>query len=92
VRHFGLEPEPDLDRWQAIVNALQAGRRATIAVVGYTQLPDSHVPCRAMTRRHQDNAGRPDWIEAEVSNRGQRCDSRRVHGPPGGFGERGSEG
>jgi CTP synthase len=101
-RHFGLTaPEPDLDRWQAIVNRIHKPEgRVTIAVVGkYTQLPDSYKSlAEAMTHGGiANNVGVDlDWIEAEVFE--TEAEALRqldgVHGilVPGGFGERGSEG
>jgi CTP synthase len=101
-RHFGLEaPEPDLDRWQAIVNRIHKPEgRVTIAVVGkYTQLPDSYKSlAEAMTHGGiANNVGVDlDWIEAEAFE--TEAEALRqldgVHGilVPGGFGERGSEG
>src|SRR5438309_1597116 len=101
-RHFGLEaPEPDLDRWQAIVNRIHKPEgRVTIAVVGkYTQLPDSYKSlAEAITHGGiANNVGVDlDWIEAEVFE--TEAEALRqldgVHGilVPGGFGERGSEG
>src|SRR5712671_5502053 len=71
-RHFGLEaPEPDLDRWQAIVNRIHKPEgRVTIAIVGkYTQLPDSYKSlAEAMTHGGiANNVGVDlDWIEAEA--------------------------
>jgi CTP synthase len=100
--HFGLvAPEPDLDRWQAIVNRIHKPEgRVTIAVVGkYTQLPDSYKSlAEAMTHGGiANNVGVDlDWIEAEVFE--TQAEALRqldgVHGilVPGGFGERGSEG
>src|SRR6266404_440491 len=100
--HFGLAaPEPDLDRWQAIVNRIHKPEgRVTIAVVGkYTQLPDSYKSlAEAMTHGGiANNVGVDlDWIEAEAFE--TEAEALRqldgVHGilVPGGFGERGSEG
>jgi CTP synthase len=100
--HFGLNaPEPDLDRWGAIVNRIHKPEgRVTIAIVGkYTQLPDSYKSlAEAMTHGGiANNVGVDlDWIEAEVfeteSEALRQLDG--VHGilVPGGFGERGSEG
>ena len=100
--HFGLTaPEPDLDRWQAIVNRIHKPEgRVTIAVVGkYTQLPDSYKSlAEAITHGGiANNVGVDlDWIEAEVFE--TEAEALRqldgVHGilVPGGFGERGSEG
>ena len=100
--HFRLDvPEPDLDRWNEIVNRIHKPEgRVTIAVVGkYTQLPDSYKSlAEAMTHGGiANNVGVDlDWIEAEVfeteTEAVRQLDG--VHGilVPGGFGERGSEG
>ena len=100
--HFRLDvPEPDLDRWNEIVNRIHKPEgRVTIAVVGkYTQLPDSYKSlAEAMTHGGiANNVGVDlDWIEAEVfeteTEAVRQLDG--VHGilVPGGFGERGSGG
>jgi CTP synthase len=100
--HFSLDsPEPDLNRWQAVVDRIHKPEgRVTIAVVGkYTQLPDSYKSLtEAMTHGGiANNVGVDlDWIEAEVFE--TEAEALRqldgVHGilVPGGFGERGSEG
>src|ERR1700726_3163822 len=70
--HFGLDaPEPDLDRWQAIVNRIHKPEgQVKIAVIGkYTHLPDSYKSlAEAMTHGGiANNVGVDlDWIEAEV--------------------------
>ena len=101
-RHFGLEaPEPDLDRWEAIVNRIHKPEgQVTIAIIGkYTHLPDSYKSlAEAMTHGGiANNVGVDvDWIDSEVleaeSEVLRQLDG--VHGiiVPGGFGERGSEG
>src|SRR6266853_5741413 len=101
-RHFGLEaPEPDLDRWQAIVNRIHKPEgRVTIAVVGkYTQLPDSYKSlAEAMSHGGIANnvAVDLDWIDSEIFEAESAAlhQLEGVHGilVPGGFGERGSEG
>ena len=101
-RHFALDaPEPDLDRWDEIVNRIRKPEgRVTIAIVGkYTHLPDSYKSlAEAMTHGGiANNVGvNLDWIDSEVfeaeAEAVRQLDG--VHGilVPGGFGERGSEG
>jgi CTP synthase len=101
-RHFGLDaPEPDLDRWQAIVERIEKPEgEVTIAVVGkYTHLPDSYKSLvEAMTHGGIANNVRVDldWIDSEVfETKGEAVrELEDVHGilVPGGFGERGTEG
>ena len=100
--HFGLTaPEPDLARWDAIVNRIRRPEgEVTIAVVGkYTHLPDSYKSlAEAMTHGGIANNVRVklDWIESEVFETEATALTllEGVHGilVPGGFGERGSEG
>jgi CTP synthase len=101
-KHFGIvAPEPDLSRWDAIVNHIRRPEgEVTIAVVGkYTHLPDSYKSlAEAMTHGGIANNVRVklDWIESEVfETEGEALRQLDgVHGilVPGGFGERGSEG
>jgi CTP synthase len=100
--HFGLDaPEPDLGRWDAIVNRIRRPEgEVTIAIVGkYTHLPDSYKSlAEAMTHGAIANnvQVRLDWIDAEVFEAEAEA-LRQLEGVhailvPGGFGERGSEG
>jgi CTP synthase len=100
--HFGLAaPEPDLARWDAIVNRIRRPEgEVTIAIVGkYTHLPDSYKSlAEAMTHGAIANnvQVKLDWIEAEVFEAEAEA-VRQLEGVhailvPGGFGERGSEG
>ena len=101
-QHFGLDaPEPDLDRWDEIVNRIHKPEgQVTIAVVGkYTHLPDSY---KSLTEAMchggiANNVGvNLDWIDSEVFEAEEEAIRQLdgVHGilVPGGFGERGSEG
>ncbi|MBV8335498.1 MAG: CTP synthase, partial [Alphaproteobacteria bacterium] len=101
-RHFGLDaPEPDLERWEEIVNRIHKPEgQVTIAVVGkYTHLPDSY---KSLTEAMchggiANNVGvNLDWIDSEVFEAEEEAIRQLdgVHGilVPGGFGERGSEG
>jgi CTP synthase len=100
--HFHINaPEPDLDRWNEIVNRIQKPEgRVTIAIVGkYTHLPDSYKSlAEAMTHGGiANNVGVDlDWIDSEVfGDEGEAVRQLEgVHGilVPGGFGERGSAG
>jgi CTP synthase len=100
--HFGLNaPEPDLDRWNEIVNRIYKPEgRVTIAIVGkYTHLPDSYKSlAEAMTHGGiANNVGVDlDWIDSEVFEAEAEAvrQLEGVHGilVPAGFGERGSEG
>ncbi len=101
-RHFGIEVvgEPDLRRWQDIVDRVREPEgEVTIAVVGkYTELKDAYKSLiEALNHGGIANDVRVnfDWVEAEVfeqQNAVERLDG--VHGilVPGGFGERGSLG
>ena len=100
--HFGLDaPEPDLSRWDAIVNRIRRPEgEVTIAIVGkYTHLPDSYKSlAEAMTHGAIANnvQVKLDWIDAEVFEAEAEA-VRQLEGVhailvPGGFGERGSEG
>src|SRR5512135_311306 len=100
--HFGLDaPEPDLARWDAIVNRIRRPEgEVTIAIVGkYTHLLDSYKSlAEAMTHGGIANNVRVklDWIDSEVFE----AQSEALHQlegvdailVPGGFGERGTEG
>ena len=102
LRHFGLpfDIEPDLSRWQHIVNTMRSPEgEVRIAVVGkYTNLLDSYKSLsEALT--HGGIAHRVrvqlDWIDAEVFEQPDAV--ARLEGVngilvPGGFGERGTEG
>jgi CTP synthase len=101
-RHFGLEaPEPDLRRWDEIVNRIRKPEgEVTIAVVGkYTHLPDSYKSL-AEAMAHGGIANHVgvnlDWIDSEVFEAEAEA-VRQLEGVhailvPGGFGERGTEG
>ena len=100
--HFRLDaPEPDLGRWDAIVNRIRRPEgEVTIAIVGkYTHLPDSYKSL-AEAMAHGAIANnvqvKLDWIDAEVFEAEEEA-VRQLEGVhailvPGGFGERGSEG
>jgi len=101
-KHFGLDaPEPDLDRWDAIVSRIYKPEgRVTIAIIGkYTHLLDSYKSlAEAMTHSGiANNVGVDlDWIDSEVFEAESEA-LRQLEGAhgilvPGGFGERGSEG
>ncbi len=100
--HFGLQaPEPDLSRWDAIVNRIRRPEgEVRIAIVGkYTHLLDSYKSLgEAMTHGGIANNVRVklDWIDAEIFEAEEEAVRRLedVHAilVPGGFGERGSEG
>jgi CTP synthase len=102
LRHFGLpfEAEPDMSRWQRIVNVVRAPEgEVRIAVVGkYTNLLDSYKSL-AEALAHGGIANkvrvRLEWVDSQIFESGdtvQRLED--VHGilVPGGFGERGTEG
>ncbi|POF64231.1 CTP synthetase [Novacetimonas maltaceti] len=103
LRHFGLpaDQEPDLSRWERIVDAIRhPEREVTITVVGkYTALLDSYKSL-IEALHHGGIAHRAkvrlNWVEAEAFEKSDaslqalaRSDAILV---PGGFGERGSEG
>ncbi len=102
LRHFGLPdaPQPDLSRWQNIVDSVRSPEgEVRIAVVGkYTDLLDSYKSlAEALT--HGGIANRVkvvlDWVDSEAFEEPgavQRLEG--VHGilVPGGFGERGTGG
>jgi CTP synthase len=102
LRHFGLpaEGEPDLRRWQRVVDVLRLPEgEVRIAVVGkYTNLLDSY---KSLSEAliHGGLANRVkvalEWLDSEVFEQPgtvQRLEG--VHGilVPGGFGERGTPG
>src|SRR5439155_17222291 len=100
--HFGVTaPEPDLARWDAIVNRIRRPEgEVRIAIIGkYTHLPDSYKSLgEAMTHGGIANnvQVKLDWIESEVFEAEAEA-VRQLEGVhailvPGGFGERGSEG
>jgi len=102
LRHFGLpfDIEPDLARWQHIVDTVRAPEgEVRIAVVGkYTNLLDSYKSL-AEALAHGGIANHVkvclDWVDSEVFEQPgtvQRLEG--VHGilVPGGFGERGTPG
>src|SRR6201996_7250388 len=102
LRHFGLsfDTEPDLSRWQRIVDTVQTPEgEVRIAVVGkYTNLLDSYKSL-SEALAHGGIANRVkvrlEWGDSEIFERPdtvQRLED--VHGilVPGGFGERGTPG
>jgi CTP synthase len=102
LRHFGLpfETEPDLTRWQRIVENVRAPEgEVKIAVVGkYTNLLDSYKSL-AEALAHGGIANRVrvtlDWMDSEIFEKPDAVTRLEgVHGilVPGGFGERGTEG
>ena len=102
LRHFGLpfESEPDLTRWQRIVEVVRAPEgEVKIAVVGkYTNLLDSYKSL-AEALAHGGIANRVrvtlDWMDAGIFEKPDAVARLEgVHGilVPGGFGERGTEG
>ncbi|MBS0561686.1 MAG: CTP synthase [Proteobacteria bacterium] len=102
LRHFGLpfDTEPDLSRWQRIVEIVRAPEgEVRIAVVGkYTNLLDSYKSL-AEALAHGGIANRVrvklDWVDSEIFERPGTVERLEdVHGilVPGGFGERGTEG
>jgi CTP synthase len=102
LRHFGLpfEQEPDLARWQDIVDrVLSPEGEVRIAVVGkYTNLLDSYKSL-AEALIHGGIANRVrvklDWVDSEVFEQdGAVHRLEEVNGilVPGGFGERGTVG
>ncbi|MBL7233457.1 CTP synthase [Komagataeibacter oboediens] len=103
LHHFGLPttPDPDLSRWERIVDAVRhPDREVLVTVVGkYTALLDSYKSLiEALQHGGIANRARVrlNWVEAEdfeksddAVNTLARSDAILV---PGGFGERGSEG
>ena len=102
LRHFGLpfETEPDVSRWQRIVEIVRAPEgEVKIAVVGkYTNLLDSYKSlAEALTHGGIANRVRVtlDWMDAGIFEKPDAVARLEgVHGilVPGGFGERGTEG
>jgi CTP synthase len=102
LRHFRLpfESEPDLSRWQQIVDVVRAPEgEVRIAIVGkYTTLLDSYKSLsEALTHGGIANRVkvRLDWVDSEVFEQPGTVERLEgVHGilVPGGFGERGTEG
>jgi len=103
LRHFGMSsPEPDLSRWEDIVDRYQNPEgEVTIGVVGkYVGLPDAYKSLNealahgGMANRVKVNI---QWIDAEIFEQGDSdiaAQLEPMHGilVPGGFGERGTEG
>jgi CTP synthase len=102
LRHFGLPDgrEPDLSRWQRIVDVVRAPEgEVKIAVVGkYTKLLDSYKSL-AEALAHGGIANRVnvdlDWVDSEIFEAPNTV--QRLEGVDGilvaaGFGERGTEG
>jgi CTP synthase len=102
LRHFGLNfgTEPDLSRWQRIVDTVQLPEgEVRIAVVGkYTNLLDSYKSlAEALTHGGIANRVRVrlEWVDSEIfETPGAVYRLEGVHGilVPGGFGERGTPG
>jgi CTP synthase len=102
LRHFDLpaDGEPDLSRWQDIVDAIRAPEgEVRIAVVGkYTNLLDSYKSLgEALAHGGIANRVRVrlDWVDSEVFEQdGAVHRLEEVNGilVPGGFGERGTPG
>jgi CTP synthase len=102
LRHFDLpaDGEPDLSRWQDIVDAIRAPEGdVRIAVVGkYTNLLDSYKSLgEALAHGGIANRVRVqlDWVDSEVFEQdGAVHRLEEVNGilVPGGFGERGTPG
>ncbi len=102
LRHFALpfESEPDLSRWQRIVETVHAPEgEVRIAVVGkYTNLLDSYKSL-AEALAHGGIANKVkvhlEWVDSEVfeqPNSVQQLDGVDGILVPGGFGERGTAG
>jgi CTP synthase len=102
LRHFGLpfEREPDLARWERIVDRVHAPEgEVRIAVVGkYTNLLDSYKSlAEALTHGGIANRVhvRLDWVDSQVFEQDEAVHRlEEVNGilVPGGFGERGTPG
>jgi CTP synthase len=102
LRHFSLpfESEPDLTRWQRILDTVTAPEGTVrIAVVGkYTNLLDSYKSlAEALAHGGIANKVRVqlDWVDSEIFETGNTVEQLDgVHGilVPGGFGERGTAG
>ncbi|MCR0980500.1 CTP synthase [Roseomonas populi] len=102
LRHFDMSVygEPDLSRWQKIVNALQHPEgEVTVAVVGkYMSLLDAYKSLgEALTHggiAHNVKV-KLDWVDSSIfEGEGaiKRLEGAHAILVPGGFGERGSEG
>jgi CTP synthase len=102
LRHFNLpfEGEPDLSRWEAIVDAVREPEgEVRIAIVGkYTNLLDSYKSL-AEALAHGGIANRVkvrlDWVDSQIFEQdGAVHRLEEVNGilVPGGFGERGTPG
>jgi CTP synthase len=101
-RHFGIDVtgEPDLSRWQGIVERIKKPEsEVTIAVVGkYTSLPDAYKSlAEALGHGGIANNVRVNmnWLDSEIFETADAIHRlEEVQGilVPGGFGERGSEG
>ena len=102
LRHFHLpaDGEPDLSRWQDIVDAIRSPEgEVRIAVVGkYTNLLDSYKSL-AEALAHGGIANRVkvhlDWVDSQIFEDGGAVHRlEECHGilVPGGFGERGTPG
>ncbi|MGZ8407281.1 MAG: CTP synthase [Caulobacteraceae bacterium] len=101
---FGITdaPEPDLSRWQGIVQrVINPDGEVTIAVVGkYTVLKDAYKSLiEALVHGGVANNVRVnlDWVESEAFEGDEDAAAARLEGVhgilvPGGFGERGAEG
>jgi len=102
LRHFGLPHggEPDLSRWQRIVDVVRAPEgEVKIAVVGkYTNLLDSYKSlAEALAHGGIANGVRVDldWVDSEIFERPDTVERLEgVHGilVAAGFGARGTEG
>ena len=102
LKVFGIEnaPEPDLTRWQRVVERVKNPEgEVRIAVVGkYMQVKDSYKSLsEALTHGGLANNVKVhlDWIDSEVFERDDAASFlENVNGilVPGGFGERGTEG
>ncbi|ABD26456.1 CTP synthase [Novosphingobium aromaticivorans DSM 12444] len=103
LRHFGLTaPDPDLARWEDIVDRYQNPEgEVTIGVVGkYVGLQDAYKSLNeALAHGGMANRVkvRVKWLDAELFEKGDdeiAAQLEPMHGilVPGGFGERGTEG
>ena len=102
LRAFGIgdAPEPDLKRWEAIVDSIRAPEgEVSIAIVGkYTGLQDAYKSLgEALVHGGIANRVKPEllWLDAQIfEGSGSIRELEGVHGIliPGGFGERGTEG
>src|SRR5690242_20887909 len=102
LKVFGIDgaPEPDLSRWQWVVDRVKNPEgEVKIAVVGkYMQVKDSYKSLsEALTHGGLANNVRVDmeWIDSEIFERDDAASFlENVNGilVPGGFGERGTEG